>query len=106
MLWIYYYEDKKVNKSVDQKRKELSVQMYVHLGNLGIHDHWSVLLLSDPSSAKRKTSFFVGKMPIASGGYQFQQANNAPSYQYDLYPASLSVCALIACSSTKTKTET
>ena len=30
--------------------------MYVHLGNLGIHDQWSVLL-SDPS-AKKKTSLF------------------------------------------------
>ena len=71
--------------------------MYVHLGNLGIHDQWSVLL-SDPS-AKKKTSLFFGKIPIASGGDQFQQKQTMPpSYQYDLYPASLSVCALFTTS--------
>ena len=97
MLWIYYYEDEKVNKSVDQKEKNCLYRC------MSTWATWvfmtSGAYYSPDPSAKKKTSLFSGRyIPIASGGYQFQQANNAPSYQYDLYPASLSVCALITTS--------
>ena len=77
MLWIYYYEDEKVNKSVDQKEKNC---LYRCMST------WATWVFMTSGAyyslirrPKRKHHFFSGRyIPIASGGYQFQQANNAP----------------------------
>ena len=76
MLWIYYYEDEKVNKSVDQKEKNC---LYRCMST------WATWVFMTSGAyyslirrPKGKHHFFFGKIPIASGGYQFQQANNAP----------------------------
>ena len=75
MLWIYYYEDEKVNKSVDQKEKNCPYRCM---------STWATWVFMTSGAyyslirrPKGKHHFFFGKIHT-NCGYQFQRANNAP----------------------------
>ena len=97
MLWIYYYEDEKVNKSVDQKEKNC---LYRCMST------WATWVFMTSGAyyslirrPKRKHHFFSGRYQLQVAGINFSKSKQCPpSYQYDLYPASLSVCALFTTS--------
>ena len=83
MLWIYYYEDEKVNKSVDQKEKNCLYRcMSTWITWVFMTSGAYYSLIRRP---KRKTSLFFGKIPIASGGYQFQQKQTMPPHTNMIY---------------------
>ena len=74
MLWIYYYEDEKVNKSVDQKEKNCLYRC------MSTWATW-VFMTSGAyySLIRRPKRKHHGRyIPIAGGGYQFQQKQTMP----------------------------